>query len=284
MKFPDFSYARPTTVTEAIELLAKNSNARPLAGGQSLLPMMALRMASPGLLVDLGSIRELQGIQESEGELLIGAMTTHDANARSPVVARQVPLLREALHHVAHQAVRNRGTIGGSLANADGSAEMPVVAVALGAIMSLQGQHGTRSVSANDFFEGHYTTAIREGELLIHIAFPGNRKTWAFEEVSRRPGDFAIAMAAAGTEMDGRKCLDATIVVGGISDRPVKSDDATAFLRGKALDRSVAQHAAQIALEGVRFRSDIQADARFRAKLAKNLVTRALLRAGGVDG
>lgn len=284
MKFPDFAYARPTSIAEALELLAENEDARPLAGGQSLLPMMALRMASPGLLVDLGAIDALAAIEEAPGELRLGAMVTHDANARSAVVARRAPLLREALRHVAHQAVRNRGTIGGSLANADGSAEMPVVAVALDATMVLQSRQGMRLVRADEFFQGHYTTAIKDGELLTCIIIPDSAKAWAFEEVARRPGDFALAMAATGVRMAGNECSDATIVVGGVSDRPVRSEATAAYLRGKALDRSVAEEAARIALEGIRIRSDIHADTRFRGQLAKNIVVRALLKAGGIDG
>lgn len=284
MKFPAFSYARPTSIAEAVKILAENDDARPLAGGQSLLPMMALRMASPSLLVDLGSIAALTTIEERPGEVRVGAMVTHDTNARSAAVDRRVPLLRQALRHVAHQAVRNRGTIGGSLANADGSAEMPVVAVALDAVMILQGRQGTRQVRADQFFQGHYTTAIEEGELLTCVVFPDSTKTWAFEEVARRPGDFALAMAATGVRMAGNECGDATIVVGGVSDRPVRSEAAAAYLRGKALDRSVAEEAARIALEGIRIRSDIHADARFRGRLAKNIVVRALLKAGGIDG
>nr|ART40681.1 L451 [uncultured bacterium] len=283
MKFPDFSYARPTTIPEAIEILSGNDDARPLAGGQSLLPMMALRMASPGLLVDLGLIEELAVIAEDGTTLRIGAMVTHDTIARSEAVARRAPLLREALHHVAHQAVRNRGTIGGSLANADGSAEMPVVAVALDAVMTLQGPDGVRRVRADEFFQGHYTTAIGEGELLTCIDFPDSAKSWVFEEVARRPGDFALAMVAAGLQIVNGRCLNSSLVIGGVSDRPIRSEAAAAVLDGRTLDRAVATEAAQIALDGVRVRSDIHADARFRTELAKNLVVRALLRAGGAN-
>jgi CO/xanthine dehydrogenase FAD-binding subunit len=215
MKFPDFSYARPATISEAIKLLSGNDDARPLAGGQSLLPMMALRMASPGLLVDLGLIEELAVIADGDATLRIGAMVTHDTTARSEAVARRTPLLRQALHHVAHQAVRNRGTLGGSLANADGSAEMPVVAVALDAVMTLQGPDGVRRIRADEFFQGHYTTAIGEGELLTCIDFPDSARSWAFEEVSRRPGDFALAMVAAGLQIANGKCLNASLVIGG---------------------------------------------------------------------
>jgi carbon-monoxide dehydrogenase medium subunit len=160
---------------------------------------------------------------------------------------------------------------------------MPVVAVALDALMILQGRAGIRQVRAEEFFQGHYTTAIADGELLTCVVFPDNQRAWAFEEVARRPGDFALAMATAGVRMAGRDCAEATVVVGGVSDRPIRSEAAASFLRGKTLDRPVAEEAARIALEGIRIRSDIHADARFRGKLAKNLIVRALLRAGGVD-
>lgn len=280
MKLSNFEYACPATLGEAIAILVDNENARPLAGGQSLLPMMALRLAAPEMLVDLGGIEEISSIEHTSSGLRIGAMVTHDENSRSDSVRQSAPLLHEALHHVAHQAVRNRGTIGGSIANADGSAEMPVVAVALSATMIIQGRDGVREVPASEFFQGHYSTAIGEGELLTHICIPTGPKIWAFEELARRPGDFAMAMAAAGLEMSGSQCIDAMIVVGGVSDRPIRAEAASAFLKGKHLDQTVAKEAARLALDGVRVRSDIHANADFRAELARTLVTRALLRAG----
>ncbi|PWL25492.1 MAG: nicotine dehydrogenase medium subunit [Altererythrobacter sp. XM-24bin4] len=283
MKFPNLSYARPNTLADAFRLLSDNEDSRPLAGGQSLLPMMALRVASPGLLVDLQSLEDLMAIEETDDGLRIGAMVTHDRNSRSDLIRRRTPLLFEALGHVAHQAIRNRGTIGGSIAHADGAAEMPLVVLALDAVMVIQGLQGTRDVPASEFFEGFYSTAVRQGELLTHIVIPDNRMSWAFEEVARRPGDFALAMVAVGLEMNGAVCTDATIVVGGVSDRPVRADAACDYLLGKSLDRATARAAASMALDGIRVRSDVHAKGDYRTKLVQELVARALSRAGGID-
>ena len=279
MKFPNFSHARPGSVREAIELLAQNEDARPLAGGQSLLPILALRLASPSQLVDLNGIEELARIEVRDGYLKIGAMVTHARNAQSPENKKHLPLLVEALQHVAHEAVRNRGTLGGSLANADASAEMPLIMVALAAKLVLTSLEGERSVTAEDFFQGHYTTAIQPGELLTSIEIPFPDLSWAFEEVARRPGDFALGMVAVGVRTREGHCDAARIVLGCVGDKPLRAPEAEAFLLNKRLDSDVINEAAAVAIQTIKARTDIHASAEYRRSLTGVLVRRALTRA-----
>lgn len=204
MKASQFSYARPDTLEEALALMA-DEEAEPmaLAGGQSLMPMMNFRVARPGVLVDLNRIPGLSGIEEEAGKVRIGAMTRYRDLAASDVVSARLPLVSAALPHIAHAAIRNRGTIGGSLALADPAAEMPAVALALGATLHLVSKDGPRDVPADDFFLGAYDTALEQGELVAGVSFPtaGQGDRFGFHEIVRRHGDYAMAgavVAAAG--------------------------------------------------------------------------------------
>ncbi|WP_176590820.1 xanthine dehydrogenase family protein subunit M [Sphingobium sp. EM0848] len=278
MKFPPFSYACPTSLAEAIDLLNDNEDSRPLAGGQSLLPMMALRVAAPGMLVDLGDIEMLRQNMVLPESMRIGAMVTHATNAASLDIWMHFPLMSQALHHVAHQAVRNRGTFGGSIAHADAGAEMPLVVSALDGMLLLQGREGERSVPAADFFQGHYTTAIESGEILTGVEIPFSDMDWAFEEMARRSGDLAIAMAAAGVRIEDGVCRKARLMFGSISDRPVRADEAEAFLIGRELTPPVIREVSAMAAAGIHARSDTHASAEYRLSLATALMRRALTR------
>jgi carbon-monoxide dehydrogenase medium subunit len=278
MKFPPFSYACPTSLAEAIDLLNDDEDARPLAGGQSLLPMMALRVAAPGMLVDLGGIDALRQSAVLPDALRIGAMVTHAANAASLDIWMNLPLMSQALHHVAHQAVRNRGTFGGSIAHADAGAEMPLVVSALDATVLLQGREGERRVPAADFFQGHYTTAIQPGEILTGVEIPFSEMDWAFEEMARRSGDLAIAMAAAGVRIEDGICQKARLMFGSVSDRPVRAAEAEAYLVGRELTAPVIREAAAMATSGINARSDTHANVNYRKSLAAALMRRALTR------
>lgn len=278
MKFPAFAYAAPVTIDETLALLAEDPDARPLAGGQSLLPIMALRLAAPAMLVDLGGVAALRETVVGPDRMRIGAMTTHAANAASLDVWMHLPLMSDALHHVAHQAVRNRGTFGGSLAHADAGAEMPLVVTALDGAIILRGPAGERSVPAAAFFQGHYSTAIAPGELLVAAEIPHSRLNWAFEEFARRAGDLAIAMAAAGVRVEDGICREARILLGSVCDRPVRAGEAEDFLIDRPFTVEVARAAARMATAGIAPRADIHADAAYRGALAGVLVGRALVR------
>ncbi len=213
MKAPAFTYAKPASVAEALDLLAR-PGAKALAGGQSLIPSLNMRLSSPELLVDIGGLAELQGISLRNDLLRIGALTTHAQLEGSPDVAKHVPLLAQAVPHVAHAAIRNRGTIGGSLVLADPAAEYPAVAVVLEATMHIEGRAGRRTVKAADFFKGLFETDLQPGELLTAVDFPAAKASdkCAFQELTRRHGDYAIVGLAA---RNGR------FVFFGVGDKPV---------------------------------------------------------------
>lgn len=283
MKFPPFAYAAPTTINEALAILAVEDDARPLAGGQSLLPIMALRLAAPSLLVDLNGIAALRETAVSEDRVRIGAMVTHATNAASFDIWMHLPLMSQALHHVAHQAVRNRGTFGGSLAHADAGAEMPLVLSALGGDVVLRSLSGERAVPAVDFFQGHYATAIAADEILVAADLPFSPLIWAFEELARRSGDLAIAMAAVGVGLDGDRCREARIWIGGIADRPMRAEAAEDYLRGRSLDDITIKEAARLATADIEPRVDGHAGADYRRAVTTALVRRALARIASGD-
>jgi carbon-monoxide dehydrogenase medium subunit len=197
MKASAFRYVRPATLASALAFLADDAEAVPLGGGQSLLAMLNLRVTSPSLLVDLGALDELRGIAVEDGALRVGASSRHREVMESPLVRAHAPLLAAALEHVAHPAVRNRGTIGGSLALADPAAEMPACVTALQADIVLAGPDGRRSVAAEAFFTGLMQTALLPGELIAEIRIPLAERRWAFRELARRHGDYALAGLAA---------------------------------------------------------------------------------------
>lgn len=267
MKAPDFDYARPETLDEALALLAAHpGQAEPLAGGQSLMPMMNFRVAAPEVLVDLSGIAALRGIEETQGALRIGAMTTYREVQDMPGLAERLPLVAAALPHIAHDAIRNRGTLGGSLALADPAAEMPALALALDAVIELAGPRSRREVPARDFFQGYYATA-REGDELITavrlpLARPGDR--FGFYELTQRHGDYALAGVAIAATPAPRAAFF------GIADRPVRSD---------ALDTALADGADPgPALDAIDYEGDHKASAATRRHFAGVVLARALAR------
>lgn len=206
MKPAAFDYVRPRSVAEAIACLSANpSDAKLLAGGQSLLPALNFRLSAPALLVDIGRLAELTGIRLTDDSLVIGAACTHAALLAAPEIAHHVPLIAEALAHVAHPAIRSRGTIGGSLANADPAAELPAVMLALDAIFISEGPLGTRRTAAADFFTGMFETVLAAEEILIAVEIPRCERRWGFAELARRHGDYAIIGLAATMGVDGAR-------------------------------------------------------------------------------
>jgi aerobic carbon-monoxide dehydrogenase medium subunit len=233
MKASAFSYARPTSLVHALELLAVHGDdAKVLSGGQSLMPAMNLRLISPELIVDIGGIAELKGIAVKGDVLTIGALTRHVDLQRSPEIATHAPLLAEAIAHVAHPAIRNKGTIGGSLAHADPASELPACMVALDATIVIRGQTGERRVAARDFFTGIHETALSANELLTAVELPVARTNSAhfFCEFARRHGDYAIVGAAAQAIVAGERLADLRLVLFAIGDRPVRSSAASRLI------------------------------------------------------
>ncbi len=282
MKPPPFAYARPSSIDEALELLA-DPEARVLAGGQSLVPLLALRLASPSLLVDLAGIPGLDRIDRlDDGSIRIGARVTHSAALADPTIGDEQPLLAAALALIGHRAIRNRGTIAGSLAHADPAAELPAVAVATRAELHVVGPQGERTVAAADWFRSYLTTDLRPGELLVAVRFPAvaPRSGSSFEEVSRRSGDFALAGVAASVELaaDGT-VADVSLALAGVAGVPLRASSAELELLGRRPGAEQVERAAQAAAEGLRPPSDLHATAAHRRRLIEVLVRRALIAA-----
>jgi carbon-monoxide dehydrogenase medium subunit len=221
MKAPNFAYTKPATLSDALAALSAHAGtAVPLAGGQSLMATLNLRLSAPELLVDLGGLDELRGITENADVVRIGALMTHNEVAQSPIVRRALPLMAEAIRHVGHVAIRNRGTLGGSLAYADPAAEMPACCVALNAVLIVAGSAGRREIPAAQFYRGLFDTALEPGELIVEILLPKQRsgQSWGFAELSRRHGDFALAGIAAVIEQDDACIRSARLVYFGCAD------------------------------------------------------------------
>ena len=284
MKPAPFAYHRPGSVDEALALLAQHGgDAKPLAGGQSLIPAMNFRLARPAVLVDLNRLTTLAGIRGGADSLRIGAMTRQRAVERDATVARDAPLLAEALPHIAHPQIRTRGTVGGSLAHADPAAELPAVMVALGATLELHSPRGKRSISADEFYTGLFTTVLAADELLVEIAIPPRtpRSGSAFMEVARRHGDYALAgVAAVLTLDDAGRCREARIALLSVGDGPVLAIKAAKAITGEKPTADAIQEAADAAAsKDVDPPGDIHASAAYRRQLVGVLVRRALQRA-----
>jgi carbon-monoxide dehydrogenase medium subunit len=278
MKASAFSYARATSVANALELLgAHGDRAKVLSGGQSLMPAMNLRLISPELIVDIGELAELRGIAVSGDVLSIGSLTRHVDLQRSPEVAAHAPLLTEAVAHVAHPAIRNRGTLGGSLAHADPASELPACMVALNATIIVRGPRGERRIAAADFFKGIYETGLSPDELLISVELPVGRKGSAhfFHEFARRHGDYAIAGLAAHAIMDGGLFTDLRVAFFAVGDRPVLARVASGLI-GVPITPALLSDASTTLGEELDPQDDQQASASMRRHLAKVLMRRCV--------
>jgi carbon-monoxide dehydrogenase medium subunit len=283
VKPPAFEYHRPAGLAEALALLAQHPDAKPLAGGQSLIPAMNFRLAAPAALVDLNGVDELSGITRgSAGGTRIGAMTRHHAIEMSALVRELAPLLAETMPFIAHPQIRSRGTLGGSLAHADPAAELPAVMVALQATIVLQGPGGERRVPAEQFFTGLFATALEPGELLVAVELPPMpaRSGWAFLEMARRHGDYALVGVAVLLALnEAGRCAQARIALLSVGERPVLATRAMARLSGQVLDDDTVREAAELAGgDDIDPPSDIHASAAYRRQLARVLTRRALER------
>jgi carbon-monoxide dehydrogenase medium subunit len=284
MKPASFEYFRPRSLDEALALLGEHGgNAKPLAGGQSLIPAMNFRLATPSVLVDLNELHELNYVTDRGGEVRIGGMTRQRAVERSALVSQRVPLVAETMPHIAHPAIRNRGTIAGSLAHADPAAELPAVMLALKATLVVSSASDTREVAADDFFVGLFSTAVGPGELLTEIRIPPRppRSGFAFQEISRRRGDFALVGVAAAVQLDDRgRCAQARVALLSVGDRPIAADQAAKTLAGQTPSaESIRAAADAAAARDIDPPSDIHASARYRRQLASVLTRRVLERA-----
>jgi aerobic carbon-monoxide dehydrogenase medium subunit len=279
MKLPPVGYEAPETVSAAVDLLAEHlDQASVLAGGQSLIPLLALRLAHPAVLIDINGVAGLSGVSATDGWVAIGAMTREYVAEESGTVARAVPLLAAALPLIGHEAIRSRGTIGGSLAHADPAAELPAVALALDAEFVVRGQSGERVIPAADWFEGYLTTARLPDELLELVRFPvaGRGTGTSFQEVARRHGDFAVVGLAVSLTLADGAISDARLAFAGVSDVPVRAVGAEDLLVGHGPSAELFDEAARRAVEDIDPPADLHGSSDYRRKVAGVLVRRGL--------
>lgn len=278
MKPAKFDYHAPTTVDQAVALLANGSDARVLAGGQTLIPMMNFRLATPPVIIDLNRIAELATIRDDGDTVRIGAMTRQRAIEFSPVVAEKLPLLATAIKLVGHLPTRTRGTIGGSIANADPAAEIPMVLQALEGTVVARGPKGERTIAASELFHDAMTTALAADEILVEIRLPTAlaKAGCAVEEFARRKGDFAIAAIAAVIERKDGGCSTARLATAGISNCPQRLRAAEQILLQQGLGDSAIAQAAEAAAKAVEPLSDRNASAAYRRQLTQVLTERAI--------
>ena len=279
MKLPPFDYACPTTLPEAVQLLASNDDAKAIAGGQSLVPMLAFRLSQPTLLVDLRKLADLRGIRISDAGVTLGAMVRWRDIEDDERLETAHPLLKAAISHVAHYQIRNRGTVGGSIAHADPAAEMPGIAMTCDAEIAVVGKSGAHVIQAADFFQGALTTALTTDEIIVEIrlpAWPAGRR-WGFQEFARRRGDFAMAAAAVFYDQDERgKARNAHVGVIGVGDRPLRLTAVEDLLNGESIDEATIAKADAATSAAVEPQDDIHASAAYRRSLVGTMVERAL--------
>lgn len=279
MKLPSFDYEAPATVADAVGLLAEHQDeGSVLAGGQSLIPLMALRLARPAVLIDINGLDELSGVSVTDGTVAIGAMTREYVAEESEAVAAGVPLLAAALPLIGHEAIRSRGTIGGSLAHADPAAELPAVALAIDAEFVVRSSAGGRVIPAADWFEGYLATSRRPGEILTEVRFPAAEPGTgvSFLEVARRHGDFAIVGVAVSLTLADGVISDARLAFAGVADVPVRAAGAEDLLAGERPSAELFAEAARLATDGIEPPGDLNGSPEYRKKVAATLVRRGL--------
>ena len=279
MKLPPFEYACPTTVSEAVALLASHDGeAKPLAGGQSLVPMMAFRVAQPSLVVDLRKLSELREIRIGADGVTLGAMVRWRQILDDARLRTAHPLLVAAVEHVAHYQIRNRGTVGGSIAHADPAAEMPGIVVTCDAKIAVTGKSGSRVIEAANFFEGPLMTALQPDEIITEIRLPAwpAKRRFGFQEFARRRGDFALAAAMLFYDDDGGKARNAHAGAIGVADTPVRLPAVEQVLNGSVVDEATIGKAEAVASASVDPHDDIHASGAYRKALVGVMVERAL--------
>ena len=280
MKPPPFEYHDPGTIAETVSVLQQyGDDAKVLAGGQSLMPLLNFRLSRPAAIVDINGVKELEYLRREDGWLAIGALTRQRTAELSELVTGSCPLLAEALPLIGHFQIRNRGTIVGSLAHADPAAELGAVALALGAELRITGPNGDRMVPARQFFISYLTTALTANELLVEARFPTAppRTGYAFAEFARRHGDFALVGVAAVIEQDqAHRCSDVRLAVTGVGSVPLLFMDEKGQLRGEPLTREAINNFAKEVAASLEPESDIHASAEYRRELARVLAERAL--------
>jgi aerobic carbon-monoxide dehydrogenase medium subunit len=282
MKPSTFEYERPSTVEKTLQALAiHGDHAKILAGGQSLIPMLSLRVVETERLIDIGRLNELKYVERHATEIRIGALATHNSVMTSEVVRTTCPIIADAYRQVSHHSVRNRGTIGGSLCHNDPAAEMPLIMTLLSATFVARSQRGDRIINAGDFFNGSFSTVLGPDELLVEIRVPIPPKGhgWSFQEVSQRQGDFALVAAGVVLTLKGDVCDDVRIGYRNVGLELSRLPKVESLLEGKSADAALIAKAAGLAMESVDPPSDVHADAAYRRDLVRSLTVRMLTEA-----
>jgi CO/xanthine dehydrogenase FAD-binding subunit len=278
MKPAKFDFVSPTTVEAAVAaLVASNGEGKVLAGGQSLLPLLNFRMARPTVLVDINGIDGLSYIEDRGDRIAIGALTRHRELEQSPLIASKLPVMSSAMRHVAHLAIRNRGTIGGSLSHADPAAELPMLATFYDATITVHGPSGRRTIGSGEFFVDALTSCLNPEEIVVEVEFPLLKQDgWAFEEVARRFGDFALASIAVSIRRGISGFEDARVAVMGVADTPRRLREAELELLAMDLDERTAERFSDVVVSLVSPNGDLHASAEYRRHLLAHLAKRAL--------
>jgi carbon-monoxide dehydrogenase medium subunit len=286
MKPAKFEYVAPTTVDAAVEaLLAANGDGKLLAGGQSLLPLLNFRMTRPAVLVDLNRIKGLSFIEMRGDRVAIGALTRHREIEQSPLIASKLPVMAAAMRHLAHLAIRNRGTIGGSLSHADPAAELPMLSLFYDAELSVQGPAGRRTIAAEDFFVGALTNCLEPEEIVVEIEFPTlQHDGWAFEEVARHFGDFALASIAVSVRRTSTGIDDARVAVMGVADTPLRLREVERELSVIEVDDRTPDRFSELVTSSVSTNGDLHASAEYRHYLLGELAKCAMRTALAAKG
>jgi CO/xanthine dehydrogenase FAD-binding subunit len=274
-----FEYYAPSSLSEALSLLKSEEEAKILAGGQSLVTLMKLHLASPKALIDINAIQELSQIREQNGAIIIGALTRHDQIARNPVIRERCLLVAEAADLIADQQVRNRGTIGGSLAHADPTADLPTACTSVNATVVATSVEASREIKATDFFRDYFTTSLREDEILreVRIPIPSSRSGGVYLKLTKGHNDFAVISVAAQIVVDSNGvCSSASVVLGGVASTPRHEVETERYLVGTVLGAEQVREAAQKASKGLSPPSDIRASSEYRLRMSEVLTERAL--------
>ena len=282
MKPPPFDYFAADCIEAAIQALADaGGDGKIIAGGQSLMPMLNFRLLRPSILIDINRIPDLAYVRDDGDEIRIGPLTRHRILETSDLIAKQFPVLHEAMGYVAHLAIRNRGTIGGSLSHADPAAELPMMSLLLDARLEVQSNAGRRTIEARDFFLGALTTALEDGDMLVEVRLPKLREEtgWAFEEVARRSGDFALASVAVIMDSDGDWVSDIRIGMMGVGETPMRATEAENILTGQRYSEDVVAAAVDAIRAAVEPNTDLHASADYRRHLVGILAQQALAKA-----
>jgi carbon-monoxide dehydrogenase medium subunit len=282
MKPPPFDYFAADCIEAAIQALADaGGDGKIIAGGQSLMPMLNFRLLRPSILIDINRIPDLAYVRDDGDEIRIGPLTRHRVLETSDLIAKQFPVLHKAMGYVAHLAIRNRGTIGGSLSHADPAAELPMMSLLLDARLEVQSNAGRRTIEARDFFLGALTTALEDGDMLVEVRLPKLQEGtgWAFEEVARRSGDFALASVAVIMSSDGDRVSDLRIGMMGVGETPMRATEAENILTGQRYSEAVVAAAVDAIRAAVEPNTDLHASADYRRHLVGILAQQALAKA-----